>query len=125
MPDILVRGVKDDVKERLVASASRNGRSLQAEARLILEAAVSAPSAPSAAPKGCSSPRFAVFESDGASEQRAERRTRIFAALDAVNARVDASSLPDPAEIVASIRGEKDGQDGGMVSEVLLAGGVI
>ena len=36
MPDILVRGVRDEVKAELVLRAARNGRSVQAEARRIL-----------------------------------------------------------------------------------------
>jgi antitoxin FitA len=36
MAQILVRGVDDDVKERLKARAKKHGRSLEAEARAIL-----------------------------------------------------------------------------------------
>ena len=39
MPDILVRRLSSDVKERLKVRARANGRSLEAEAREILEAA--------------------------------------------------------------------------------------
>jgi plasmid stability protein len=37
MPDILVRGVKAEVVERLKMQAKRNGRSLQSEAKRLLE----------------------------------------------------------------------------------------
>ena len=39
MAQLLVRQLDDDAKERLKARAERNGRSLEAEAREILEAA--------------------------------------------------------------------------------------
>ncbi len=39
MPDVLVRGVSDEGLERLKARAKRHGRSLQREARLVLEQA--------------------------------------------------------------------------------------
>ena len=41
MADILVRRLGDEVKERLKRRAKRNGRSLEAESRAILEAAAS------------------------------------------------------------------------------------
>jgi plasmid stability protein len=41
MPDILVRRLAPSVKERLKQRARANGRSLEAEARSILESAVS------------------------------------------------------------------------------------
>ncbi len=37
MPDILIRGVDPKILARLKARAERNGRSLQGEAKLILE----------------------------------------------------------------------------------------
>lgn len=37
MPDILIRGVDDQAVRRLKSRARRSGRSLQGEARLILE----------------------------------------------------------------------------------------
>jgi plasmid stability protein len=37
MAQVLVRGLADDVVERLKARAKRNGRSLEAELRLVLE----------------------------------------------------------------------------------------
>ncbi len=39
MPDILVRGVEPEALERLKARAAQSGRSLQAEAKLVLELA--------------------------------------------------------------------------------------
>ena len=42
MPDILVRGVESETLERLKARAKRHGRSLQSEARMILESAAGA-----------------------------------------------------------------------------------
>jgi plasmid stability protein len=39
MPDILVRGLDPDSLKRLKARARRHGRSLQSEARLVLEQA--------------------------------------------------------------------------------------
>ena len=39
MADLLIRGIDDQVVARLKARAKRNGRSLQAEVRLILEQA--------------------------------------------------------------------------------------
>jgi len=42
MPDILVRGVSPKVLKRLKARAKQNGRSLQSEARLLLEQAAGA-----------------------------------------------------------------------------------
>ena len=39
MADLLVRGVRDDAKAKLASRAASNGRSLQAEARRILEEA--------------------------------------------------------------------------------------
>lgn len=42
MRNVLVRGLDDDTVERLKARASRNGRSLQAEAKLALERAAGA-----------------------------------------------------------------------------------
>lgn len=39
MPDILVRGLDKELIARLKARAKRNGRSLQGEAKLILERA--------------------------------------------------------------------------------------
>ncbi len=41
MAAVTVRGLDDDVKERLRLRAARNGRSMEAEIRAILEAAVS------------------------------------------------------------------------------------
>lgn len=41
MAAVTVRGLDDDVKERLRRRAARNGRSMEAEIRAILEAAVS------------------------------------------------------------------------------------
>ena len=43
MGQILVRGITDDAKERLRARAQRHGRTLEAEVRLILEAAAISP----------------------------------------------------------------------------------
>jgi len=37
MPDILIRGLDSDTLKRLKASAKRHGRSLQGEAKLLLE----------------------------------------------------------------------------------------
>ncbi|MFW6159304.1 MAG: FitA-like ribbon-helix-helix domain-containing protein [Planctomycetota bacterium] len=42
MSDILVRGVDDEAMKRLRARAKRHGRSLQSEARLVLERAAGA-----------------------------------------------------------------------------------
>ena len=42
MPDILVRGVRHETLERLKARAKRNGRSLQSEAKMLLEQAAGA-----------------------------------------------------------------------------------
>ena len=42
MPDILVRGLDGETLKRLKARASRNGRSLQSEAKLLLERAAGA-----------------------------------------------------------------------------------
>ena len=39
MADILIRGLDDKVVKRLKARAKRNGRSLQSEARMVLERA--------------------------------------------------------------------------------------
>ncbi len=39
MPDILVRGLDDETVKRLKARAKRNGRSLQGEAKRVLEQA--------------------------------------------------------------------------------------
>ncbi|MDO4241129.1 MAG: toxin-antitoxin system [Microbacteriaceae bacterium] len=44
MAQILVRNIPDAVKLRLQAQAKRNGRSMEAEAREILESAVGEPS---------------------------------------------------------------------------------
>lgn len=41
MAQVIVRKLDDEVKERLEARAARNGRSLEAEARAILEEAAS------------------------------------------------------------------------------------
>ena len=42
MPDILIRGLNAQVLKRLKARAKRNGRSLQSEAKLLLEQAAGA-----------------------------------------------------------------------------------
>ena len=42
MPDILVRDVKHETLERLKARAKRHGRSLQSEAKMLLEQAAGA-----------------------------------------------------------------------------------
>ena len=42
MPDILVRDVKHETLERLKARAKRHGRSLQSEAKMLLERAAGA-----------------------------------------------------------------------------------
>ncbi len=42
MPDILVRDVKQEMLERLKARAKRHGRSLQSEAKMLLEQAAGA-----------------------------------------------------------------------------------
>ena len=42
MPDILVRGLDDETVKRLKARAKRNGRSLQGEAKRVLEQAAGA-----------------------------------------------------------------------------------
>lgn len=42
MPDVLVRGLDRQTVARLKARAKRNGRSLQSEARLLLEQAAGA-----------------------------------------------------------------------------------
>ena len=47
MAAMLVRNIDDDVKERLRARAKRNGRSLEAEARSLLEDAATKEDAPS------------------------------------------------------------------------------
>lgn len=39
MADILIRGINDQAMKRLKARAKRNGRSLQSEARVVLETA--------------------------------------------------------------------------------------
>ncbi|MDO5094634.1 MAG: toxin-antitoxin system [Propionibacteriaceae bacterium] len=43
MATILIRGIDDRAKEALVARAKANGRSMEAEARAVLEAAVQTP----------------------------------------------------------------------------------
>ena len=43
MPDILVRGLDKRTVDRLKARAKRNGRSLQSEAKMVLENAAGAP----------------------------------------------------------------------------------
>lgn len=42
MPDLLIRGLSDETKRRLAVQAAQNGRSQSAEARVILEDALSA-----------------------------------------------------------------------------------
>jgi plasmid stability protein len=42
MPDILVRGLDAETLKRLKARAKRNGRSLQSEAKIVLESAAGA-----------------------------------------------------------------------------------
>lgn len=49
MPDILVRGVDADTLKRLKLRAKRNGRSLQSEAKMLLEQAAADRSAEIAA----------------------------------------------------------------------------
>jgi len=39
MPDILIRGLDEETLQRLKARAKRNGRSLQAEAKRVLQSA--------------------------------------------------------------------------------------
>ncbi len=46
MAQLIVRKLDDDVKERLKARAKKHGRSLEAEARVILEGAAKDPSSP-------------------------------------------------------------------------------
>lgn len=43
MATLTLRGVPDEVKEKLRVRAARNGRSMEAEARAIIEAAVTKP----------------------------------------------------------------------------------
>ena len=43
MADVSIRGLDDGVKERLRVRAARNGRSMEAEIRVILTAAASEP----------------------------------------------------------------------------------
>jgi plasmid stability protein len=40
MPDILIRGLDDEVVKRLKRNAKRNGRSLQKEAQMLIERSV-------------------------------------------------------------------------------------
>ena len=45
-PSISIRNLDDDVRARLRTRAARHGRSMEAEIRMILEDAVSAPASP-------------------------------------------------------------------------------
>jgi antitoxin FitA len=46
MPDLLIEDLEPDLIERLERQAARHGRSLEAEAKAILEAVVKVPSTP-------------------------------------------------------------------------------
>lgn len=113
MPDLLVRGVRDEVKSELVGRAARNGRSVQAEARRILEEAVIPPTASRA---------FSERDDESARRARAGKRAKLFQALDALNARENLSRAPHVADMVAAARAEADDDDGRTLA--LLEGGM-
>lgn len=108
MPDLLVRGVREDVKAELANRAAREGRSLQAEARRILEEAVGQQAA-KAIKNEEAAPDYLDLPSSVLS--RIEKRKQLFASLDSVNAQIDAAGLPDAVQMVRSMREEKDQSD--------------
>ena len=126
MPDIRVRGVRDEVKAELVFRAARNGRSVQAEARRILEEAVLGsqdfPAQQAEASTRTSSSAH-TLENEAAFAARADKRQKLFALLDSANARIDAASLPNPAELMSTLREEKDTDDTLLFASLLPEGG--
>jgi len=78
MPDILVRGLKPQTVERLKARAKRDGRSLQGEAKHVLEQAAGADSEEIAAILDRWKKRFAGRRSaDSSAELIREDRDRM------------------------------------------------
>lgn len=73
MAQLLVRNIDEDVKARLKARAARNGRSLEAEVREVLRAAVS-PAAQPLEPlprPGLGTRMAAIFAGHGLTEEEA------------------------------------------------------
>jgi plasmid stability protein len=73
MADILVRGLDDDVVDRLKQRAALTGRSLQSETKLILERAAGRTLEESLAIAAQWRTRLAQRSSDSAHEQREDR----------------------------------------------------
>lgn len=74
MADILVRGLDDDVVNRLKQRAALTGRSLQSETKLILERAAGRTLGESLAVAAAWRKRLGPRSSDGAQDQREDRR---------------------------------------------------
>jgi len=76
MPDILIRGLNAQALKRLKARAKRNGRSLQSEAKLLLEQAAGAGNEEIAAMLDRWRQRFAGRSFSGATDLIREDRDR-------------------------------------------------
>ena len=76
MPDILVRGLNAKAVKQLKARAKQNGRSLQGEAKLLLERAAGADTAEVAALLGKWKNRFAGRSLAGSMDLIREDRSR-------------------------------------------------
>jgi len=74
MADILVRGLDDDVLDRLKQRAAVTGRSLQSETKMILERAAGRTLEESLAVAATWRKRLGQHSSDSATEQREDRQ---------------------------------------------------
>lgn len=126
MPDVLVRGLDEAAKKALAASAVRNGRSLQAELRLVLEEAArtvsQAASEEERVPNRRDGACSCAFDSADEVDKRLEKRRLIRQrALEAREALAD--DFPSPAQAVAEMRAERELQIEGVLRNLTWTGG--
>ncbi|MGN1360750.1 MAG: FitA-like ribbon-helix-helix domain-containing protein [Eggerthellaceae bacterium] len=113
MPDVLVRGLDESTKGALAAAAAENGRSLQAELRLILEEAarsvVFSQGSANCTGGTSSGPSLPQFESEEQVQKRLEGRHLI--RRRALETRESlAHDLPDPALMLSQMRAQQEAQ---------------
>ncbi|MDO4503083.1 MAG: hypothetical protein Q4D06_07855 [Coriobacteriia bacterium] len=110
MPDVLVRGLDEATKSALAAMAAENGRSLQAQLRLILSRAAQGGLHDDSGRAAPTSAEPLLFEDEPTEvvEQRIAKRRRLHEQAQQIRASLPAD-MPSLGQMLAEARAERDG----------------
>ena len=117
MPDVLIRDVREETKAALAKRASQNGRSMQAEMRLILDdAARRNGSEPSGSARDSSRLELPGFEDPQVVAARIEKRKAIFKSMEERSRQFDLHNFPGAATLLAEVRAEKEEAEDALIA---------